>query len=583
MPSSCPKCGGTDIDYDQARGDAACTSCGAVLEDSIIVSEISFKENAMGGASVIGQYVAPDGKSHGYVDGFHGFSKESREITLQNGKKRLTQLGQQLKLNQNCIDMGYRFFKMAVNKRLTRGRKTSHVVAACLYIVCRVEDMLLDFSDILQVNVYVLGKTYLRITAALSINIPAIDPCLYIHRFANKLEFGDKTHDVCMMALRLVARMKRDWMHHGRRPSGLCGAGLLVSARLHGYNRTKKQIIRVVRVCEATLRKRLGEFEETPSAKLTIDEFQKIDLEEEQDPPSFTQSRKRAKQFQEDPVISTDLAGEVQAIQEELEKVLEKKRLLEDVEQSNQEEEKRDNIPVLNSTNSYCTRLSGPLPTVETVCGRTPSLATQEFNDKGVEEDLSYVDDDEINEYLLDEKEVEIKTKVWTEENKDYLTAQLEKASRIDKDSNDKPESKKRKRKYKRNQLISPANSVGEAIEKMLAEKKISSKINYEVLRDLTETNACTTSSVEKNSNSANTSKDTVNQRSTSTPASSSKKILKTIPEEVLSSDVTVETGPIAYETGPIEYESVPTNDNEATLTNEILYESNSDDSDYSS
>lgn len=32
--------------------------------------------------------------------------------------------------------------------------------------------------------------------------------------------------------------------------------GLLVSARFHGYNRTKKQIIRVVRVCEATLRKR---------------------------------------------------------------------------------------------------------------------------------------------------------------------------------------------------------------------------------------------------------------------------------------------------------------------------------------
>ena len=70
MPSSCPKCGGTDIDYDQARGDAACTSCGAVLEDSIIVSEISFKENAMGGASVIGQYVAPDGKLTNNIDHF---------------------------------------------------------------------------------------------------------------------------------------------------------------------------------------------------------------------------------------------------------------------------------------------------------------------------------------------------------------------------------------------------------------------------------------------------------------------------------------------------------------------------------
>lgn len=52
-----------------------------------------------------------------------------------------------------------------------------------------------------------------------------VDPCLYIHRFAHKLEFGDKEHDVAMTALRLVSRMKRDWIHHGRRPSGLCGAG----------------------------------------------------------------------------------------------------------------------------------------------------------------------------------------------------------------------------------------------------------------------------------------------------------------------------------------------------------------------
>ncbi|KAF0044197.1 hypothetical protein F2P81_003355 [Scophthalmus maximus] len=52
------------------------------------------------------------------------------------------------------------------------------------------------------------------------------NPCLYIPRFAQLLEFGEKNHDVAMTALRLVQRMKRDWMHTGRRPSGLCGAGL---------------------------------------------------------------------------------------------------------------------------------------------------------------------------------------------------------------------------------------------------------------------------------------------------------------------------------------------------------------------
>lgn len=51
------------------------------------------------------------------------------------------------------------------------------------------------------------------------------DPCLYIPRFAHMLEFGDKNHEVSMTALRLLQRMKRDWMHTGRRPSGLCGAG----------------------------------------------------------------------------------------------------------------------------------------------------------------------------------------------------------------------------------------------------------------------------------------------------------------------------------------------------------------------
>ena len=51
------------------------------------------------------------------------------------------------------------------------------------------------------------------------------DPCLYIPRFAHMLEFGEKTHEVSMTALRLLQRMKRDWMHTGRRPSGLCGAG----------------------------------------------------------------------------------------------------------------------------------------------------------------------------------------------------------------------------------------------------------------------------------------------------------------------------------------------------------------------
>ncbi|KAI4804137.1 hypothetical protein KUCAC02_025778 [Chaenocephalus aceratus] len=191
-------------------------------------------------------------------------------------------------MNKHCLDTALNFYKMALTKHLTRGRKSAHVIAACLYLVCRTEGtphMLLDLSDLLQVNVFILGRTFLALSRELCINAPAIDPCLYIPRFAQLLEFGEKNHDVSMTAMRLVQRMKRDWMHTGRRPSGLCGAALLVAARMHDFRRTIKEIVGVVKVCESTLRKRLIEFEDTPTSQLTIEEFMKMDLEQECDPP----------------------------------------------------------------------------------------------------------------------------------------------------------------------------------------------------------------------------------------------------------------------------------------------------------
>ncbi|KAK1874740.1 Transcription factor IIIB 90 kDa subunit [Dissostichus eleginoides] len=340
----CRSCGGGDIDVDQARGSAVCTSCGSVLEDNIIVSEVQFVEGSGGVSSAVGQFVSAD---------------ESRAQTLQAGKRQIQQLGSQLKLNQHCLDTAFNFFKMVVSKHLTRGRKTEHVIAACLYLVCRTEGtphMLLDLSDLLQVNVYILGKTFLLLARELCINAPAIehhhdhhvlnvnhdmvsqltsppppppDPCLYIPRFAHMLEFGGQTHEVSMTALRLVQRMKRDWMHTGRRPSGLCGAALLVAARMHKFRRTVKDVISVVKVCQTTLRKRLTEFEDTPTSQLTIDEFMKVDLEQECDPPSFTASKHKAKMQQLEHELARKLdevEGEISCYKDEIESELEKSR-----------------------------------------------------------------------------------------------------------------------------------------------------------------------------------------------------------------------------------------------------------------
>jgi Transcription initiation factor TFIIIB, Brf1 subunit/Transcription initiation factor TFIIB len=101
----------------------------------------------------------------------------------------------------------------------------------------------------------------------LHFSIPNVDPCLYIWRFCEKLDFGDKKNEVGMTALRILKSMKRDWMFHGRRPTGLVGAAILIAARYHGFKRTTNQIIQTVHVCDETIKKRLVEFKQTDTAK----------------------------------------------------------------------------------------------------------------------------------------------------------------------------------------------------------------------------------------------------------------------------------------------------------------------------
>ncbi|CAG9789052.1 unnamed protein product [Diatraea saccharalis] len=138
----CKHCGSSEIEVDPARGDAVCTNCGTVLEDNIIVAEVEFQETAHGGASAIGQFVSADSKggATGFGRAFNaGIGQESREITLRKARDGITTLCQQLRLNQQCIDIACNFFKMALTRHLTIGRPASHTQAACVYITCRTE------------------------------------------------------------------------------------------------------------------------------------------------------------------------------------------------------------------------------------------------------------------------------------------------------------------------------------------------------------------------------------------------------------------------------------------------------------
>ncbi|CAO1424732.1 unnamed protein product [Diamesa serratosioi] len=555
----CKFCGSADIETDSARGHAVCTSCGFLLEDNIIVSEVTFEEGAHG-SSAIGQFVPLDSKggATGYGKFPVGTGTESREVTLRKAKLGITHLCQQLFLSNHCIETAHNFFKMALSRQLTRGRRNTHIYAACVYITCRTEGtshLLIDISDALQICCYELGRTYLKLSQALCINIPSIDPCIYIMRFANRLEFADKTHEVSMTAQRLVQRMKKDSIHSGRRPSGLCGAALLLAARMHEFNRTPIDIVRVVKIHESTLRKRLLEFGETPSSNLTVDEFMAIDLEAEQDPPAFRAARKKDKERMQK---IGDNESEFTSLQIEIDAALERdlkknrKRKLNvipgvpaataEVFDETKETDlfigeqtlsvisecldgkgnkeiilNGDEIPEPETSErqrkleALCRikQIDGIKPDLVAMCTITedssenvsetlaaafsgyPSTSRNAIKEDlvPIAEDLNLegLDDDEINGYILTESEAVFKDRLWNKMNAEYLVIAKAREERLAKEKEEgKPEKKKRKSRKKN---IGPSNSAGEAIEKMLQEKKISSKINYDILKTLTAKN----------------------------------------------------------------------------------------------
>ncbi|CAN8074580.1 unnamed protein product [Agarophyton chilense] len=519
----CSACGSDEIDFDAARGQSSCMACGEVLEQNAIVAEVGFAEDARGRSNMVGQHVRADGRSN--FASMPGYSARATFTTMLNARHKLRQLVSALKLHQRHTEAAERLFRLAAERNFHRGRRLANVCCACLYAVCRIEKtphMLLDFSDVLETNVYLLGHTFLKFAQVVALTLPIIDPSLYIHRFASKLEFGDKTNAVAMTALRILARMQRDWLSHGRRPSSLCGAALMCAAGMHQFHRSMIDVCRVVRIGNVTLRERLQELNKTPTATLTAAQIvsrggddgkvSSLMLEEEPtacDPPAFQRSQKqkhlkrkhahlntsqadgtataKRKRTQSDfPSASGqltrpegDIAMDDASIQRQMQMVLASTEMQE-LEHESREEEQLATAVTLGS------------PGTESDIERERDLAEKEAAQdiENGKEDLSDLEEEDVQRYFNTEEECRRKAVLWTEINKDYL----EKQERLETMRRERPDDFKRLRPTRK--TSKKKSSAAEKGQKASAKgkkdvdseppaPKPSKKLNYAKLKQL--------------------------------------------------------------------------------------------------
>lgn len=556
--SSCPNPGCPAPHIVEDEGQKVCSGCGTVISESNIVSEVTFGESASGAAVVQGTFVGED-QTHvrSYGPGFQrGGGMESREMTEQNGNRYINQLSRALNIPESATKAAGQVFKLAVGLNFIQGRRTKTVAAVCLYIACRRQDgntvMLIDFADVLMINVFKLGRTYKALLDELRLGgnvflMNPIDPESLIYRFAKQLEFGSSTMQVAGEAVRIVQRMNRDWMTTGRRPAGVCGAALILAARMNNFRRTVREVVYVVKVTEITISQRLNEFSSTESGDLTVDQFRSVQLENAHDPPSFTRAREGRKpsqvkkkgaetaaELEYDSALESE-AGSVQptrvdadgfaipslpidpALSEKAHRRASINKAVNDVIEDAQNEEldqkiikgkasRQPSLPPPSAEqvaseealeDEMRTMLAKGSNMIESVVEPSKKIPISDSAEIDVTE---FEDDPEVANCLLSPAEVEIKEHIWVHENKEYLRTQQSKAlKRALAEATAGPSSHKpRKRRKGRMGDVaylegeegadgrsSRASTPAEATRRMLEVRGYSKKINYSLLDTL--------------------------------------------------------------------------------------------------
>lgn len=303
-----------------------------------------------------------------------------------------------------------------------------------------------------------------------------IDPESLIYRFAKQLEFGPSTMLVAGEAVRIVQRMNRDWMTTGRRPAGVCGAALILAARMNNFRRTVREVVYVVKVTEITITQRLNEFSSTESGELTVDQFRSVHLESAHDPPSFTRAREGRKPSRGTKRAAPDTAAEIEddlseeseaesevgssqplrvdadgfaiphipidpAITETTHRRSSISKAVNEVIKDNREDmaeakgkgngkNPRRPLPEpskkqIESEDALENEIRGMLSTgSEMVDSTTQQPPRNVISDSTEIDEFEFEDDPEVANCLLSPDEIDIKERIWVSENKEYLRTQ---------------------------------------------------------------------------------------------------------------------------------------------------------------
>lgn len=174
----------------------------------------------------------------------------------------LARVKDKLGLSDGVIEKTAYIYRKAQEKKLIRGRTTSSILAACIYMACRemeVSRTLRDISEATNVKRNAISASFRIVVNELDMKMPVVDPMKCIVKIANRLDMSEKSRRIAINTMNDITRKE---ISAGKVPMGLAATVLYLACQSNGENITQREIAEAAGVTGVTIRNRVRDLKD---------------------------------------------------------------------------------------------------------------------------------------------------------------------------------------------------------------------------------------------------------------------------------------------------------------------------------
>ncbi|MCF2137466.1 MAG: transcription initiation factor IIB [Candidatus Thorarchaeota archaeon] len=296
---ACSICGGTEFYEDQTRGEYICVSCGCVIDEKImdtgpewraftaeernarartgspltltmadkgLATTLGWSDRDANGRAIAASNRAAIYRMRKWQIRTLVHSSQHRNLSI--AMSELDRLTSQLGVPSETKETSALIYRKALSRRLVRGRSIEGMVAASVYLSCRIHRIPRQLDEIVteaRVNRKELGQCVRLILRNVRINVPIPSANDLMPRISADLGLDGQT---VQKAMEIINEARERGITAGKDPGGLAAAALYIAGIITDDRRTQREIAEASNVTEVTVRNRYKDL--ATSLQITI-------------------------------------------------------------------------------------------------------------------------------------------------------------------------------------------------------------------------------------------------------------------------------------------------------------------------